>query len=77
MMKKNVIVKLLFVVEILGVVDIVNIDKIGMLMKNEMMVIKVVMFEYMFDVMGVGYDDNGGVNFDGYFKFNGNKVDWY
>ncbi|MEJ4455489.1 HAD family hydrolase, partial [Enterococcus faecium] len=32
---------------------------------------------HFFDVTGVGYDDNGGVNFDGALKLNGQAMDWH
>ena len=76
MTKKNVIVKSLPAVETLGAVDIVNTDKTGTLTKNEMTVTKVVTPDARYDVTGVGYDDNGGINFDGALKLNGKTVDW-
>jgi len=76
MTKRNVIVKSLPAVETLGAVDIVNTDKTGTLTKNEMTVKQVVTPTHTFDVTGVGYDADGGVDFDGELELSNQKYDW-
>ena len=76
MTKRNVIVKSLPAVETLGAVDIVNTDKTGTLTKNEMTVKQVVTPNHTFDVTGVGYDADGGVDFDGELELSNQKYDW-
>jgi len=76
MTKRNVIVKSLPAVETLGAVDIVNTDKTGTLTKNEMTVKQVVTPDHIFDVTGVGYDADGGVDFNGELELSNQKYDW-
>ncbi|KRN99428.1 HAD-IC family P-type ATPase [Companilactobacillus kimchiensis] len=76
MTKRNVIVKSLPAVETLGAVDIVNTDKTGTLTKNEMTVKQVVTPDHTFDVTGVGYDADGGVDFTGDLELSDQKYDW-
>lgn len=45
MVRENVIIKGMFFVEILGLMIVICLDKIGMLIKNEMMVMDVVIEE--------------------------------
>lgn len=57
MVKKRVIVKKLFIVEILGCCNVICLDKIGILMKNEMIVIYIFILDGLYvEVIGVGYN---------------------
>lgn len=76
MTKRKVIVKSLPAVETLGAVDIVNTDKTGTLTKNEMTVKKAVTPEHTFSITGVGYDANGGLDFNGELELGTEKYDW-
>ncbi|WP_334340085.1 HAD-IC family P-type ATPase [Companilactobacillus sp. HBUAS56275] len=76
MTKRKVIVKSLPAVETLGAVDIVNTDKTGTLTKNEMTVKEAVTPEHTFSITGVGYDADGGIDFDGELELDAKKFDW-
>ncbi|WP_119326316.1 HAD-IC family P-type ATPase [Companilactobacillus musae] len=76
MTKRKVIVKSLPAVETLGAVDIVNTDKTGTLTKNEMTVKKAVTPDHTFDITGVGYDADGGLDFNGELELSNQKFDW-
>ena len=76
MTKRKVIVKSLPAVETLGAVDIVNTDKTGTLTKNEMTVKEAVTPEHTFSITGVGYDADGGIDFNGELELDAKKFDW-
>jgi len=62
--KKNVLVKKMQAVEVLGEIKILAVDKTGTVTKNELVVKKVLIGKKIFEVGGVGYSSEGEIELD-------------
>jgi len=65
MSKKNTLVKRLQAVEALGQANVLALDKTGTITKNQMMVEKVFVNNFLYEVTGVGYDPTGDILLEG------------
>lgn len=65
MSRKNVLVKKLQAVEVLGETKILAVDKTGTVTRNELSIERVYTGGKMFSVSGKGYEPNGDVSLDG------------
>jgi len=65
MSKRNVLVKKLQAVEVLGQARIIAVDKTGTITKNEMVIQKVYVDGKFFEVGGVGYEPKGDIQLNG------------
>jgi P-type Ca2+ transporter type 2C len=63
--KKNVLVKKLQAVEVLGETEILAVDKTGTVTKNELVVEKALIGDREFEVGGIGYDPQGEIRLEG------------
>lgn len=63
--KKNVLVKKMQAVEVLGEIKVLAVDKTGTVTKNELVIKKVLIGGKIFEVGGVGYSTEGELLFNG------------
>ncbi len=63
--KKNVLVKKMQAVEVLGEVRVLAVDKTGTVTKNELMIKKVLVGNKIFEIGGIGYLPQGEVKLSG------------
>lgn len=65
MVKKNVFVRKFLFVEILGCVNVICLDKIGILIENKMIVKRIEIVDMSIEVEGIGYDLKGRIFLNG------------
>ncbi len=65
MAEKNAIVNRMSIIETLGEATVICSDKTGTITKGEMTVGKIITYEKIVDVTGVGYEGNGELMYDG------------
>jgi len=62
--KKNVLVKKMQAVEVLGEIKVLAVDKTGTVTKNELVVRKAIIGKNHFEISGVGYESAGNVSWE-------------